>query len=355
MRTHGAPAATPPHARASPSHTDYPTDTSTNQCKRNPVDAATVNVNEGAVAMAALLLAESQRLPGHKGSVNVVTFNADGNYCLSAGDDRRILLWNPRREADADVPIKAYTGHNERVLDLCVAQDNASIASCGGDRSVLVWDVASGRILRRLSGHSQRVNAVTYAGTSNSVLVSASYDTTARCWDMRSRNTAPIQVLEGSADSLTSLAVSEHEVLTSSVDGVVRTYDLRMGMMVSDTLGAAVTNLALSRDGNCILAASLDARLRLLDKSTGGLLNTYKGHVHTQFKLGACLSHDDALVVGGSEDGFLYVWDLVESERVSRIRAASGAVSSVACDPRRLEILTGSHEGVVKLWTAKPK
>jgi mitogen-activated protein kinase organizer 1 len=296
-------------------------------------------------------LSEARLLGGHKGSVNIAAFNADGNYCLSAGDDRRILLWNPRRETDADVPIKLYTGHNERVLGLCVAHDNASFASCGGDRSVFVWDVPSGRVLRRLSGHSQRVNAVAYAGDSCSVLVSASYDTSARCWDLRSRSTAPIQVLGGSADSLTALAVSEHEVMTSSVDGVVRTYDLRAGAMISDTVGAAITNLALSRDGHCILTASLDARLRLLDKATGGLLNTYKGHAHTQFKLGMCLSHDDAFVLGGSEDGFLHVWDLVEATLIARLPAAHGAVTTVACDPRRLEVLTGGHDGSVKFWT----
>jgi len=297
-------------------------------------------------------LAEIRTLPGHKGSVNVAIFNADGNYCLSAGDDRRILLWNPRRETDADVPIKAYTGHNERVLGLCVADDNASFASCGGDRSVFVWDVPSGRVLRRLAGHSQRVNAVAYAGESGSVLVSASYDTTARCWDMRSRNSAPIQVLEGSADSLTSLAVSDHEVITSSVDGVVRTYDLRAGSLTRDTVGQAITRIALSRDGHCLLASSLDARLRLLDKATGGLLNTYTGHTHAQFTVGACLSHDDALVLGGSEDGHLHVWDLVEATELARVRAARGAVTTVACDPRRLEVLTGSHDGTVKLWAA---
>lgn len=162
------------------------------------------------------LLQEARLLPGHKGSVNVALFNSDGNYCLSGGDDRRILLWNPRREEAAE-PIKTYTGHNERVLGLAVAHDNGSFASCGGDRSVFVWDVPSGRVLRRLSGHSQRVNAVAYAGEGSSLLVSASYDTTARCWDMRSRNAAPVQILEGAADSLSAVAVCGAEILTASV------------------------------------------------------------------------------------------------------------------------------------------
>ena len=44
-----------------------------------------------------------------------------------------------------------------------------------------------------------------------------------------------------------------------------------------DHMHAAVTSMALSNDGNCVLASCLDARLRLLDKGSGELLAEYKG------------------------------------------------------------------------------
>ena len=135
----------------------------------------------------------SATLKGHKGSVLAVTFNSDGNYCLSGGDDRRVLLWNPRREEAEIGHIKEYVGHNYRILDLAIAHDNNTFASCGGDKAVFVWDVSSGRVLRRFSGHTQRVNAVAYNLNDSSVLVSGSYDTSVRCWDCRSRSSAPIQ------------------------------------------------------------------------------------------------------------------------------------------------------------------
>lgn len=47
--------------------------------------------------------------------------------------------------------------------------------------------------------------------------------------------------------------------------------------MYVDQLHAAVTSMALSNDGNCVLASCLDARLRLLDKASGELLAQYKG------------------------------------------------------------------------------
>ena len=38
----------------------------------------------------------------------------------------------------------------------------------------------------------------------------------------------------------------------------------------------------------------------------------YKGHKNSDYKLDSSLSHDDAHVVSGSEDGRICFWDLVE-------------------------------------------
>ena len=299
-----------------------------------------------------LALKHAATLQAHRGCVNVATFNNDGAYCLTGGDDRRVLLWNPYRDpADAIVPIKEYAIHSKQVLDIAVAHDNASFASCGGDKTIFVWDVGSGRVLRRLVGHEQRVNAVAYAAE-NSVLLSASYDTTVRCWDCRSRNAAPIQVLADGADSISSVTASAHEIVAASVDGCMRVYDLRMGRASCDQLAQPVTHVALSHDANCVLASCLDAKLRLLDKSNGEMLNEYAGHVNKAYKLGCCLSHDDSLVLSGSEDGSLHMWDLVDAKQLLKLGAHKAAVGSVCAHPSRHDVLTASHDGTAKLWRA---
>lgn len=68
-----------------------------------------------------------------------------------------------------------------------------------------------------------------------------------------------------------------------------------------------------SNDGNCILVSTLDSKVRLLDKTTGELLNDFSGHKNDKFKTQATLSNDDSLVFSGSEDNAVYVWDLVEA------------------------------------------
>lgn len=58
------------------------------------------------------------------------------------------------------------------MLDIAVTDDNARFASVGGDKQVFLWDVATGRTLRRWGGHFGRVNCVGFGGEGGSVVVS---------------------------------------------------------------------------------------------------------------------------------------------------------------------------------------
>lgn len=64
-----------------------------------------------------------------------------------------------------------------------------------------------------------------------------SFDATVRLWDCKSQSIKPIQVLEESRDSVSSLHVHGYEIVTGSVDGRIRLYDLRKGMLLVDTIG----------------------------------------------------------------------------------------------------------------------
>ena len=57
-----------------------------------------------------------------------------------------------------------------------------------------------------------------------------------RCWDLRSRNAAPIQVLEGATDSVSAIAASSHEIIAGSIDGHVLTFDVRKGSVAREVL-----------------------------------------------------------------------------------------------------------------------
>lgn len=122
-------------------------------------------------------------LRGHEGAVLAARFNANGEYCLSCGKDRTIRLWNPHR----GLHIKTYKSHGREVRDVHVTEyepihfmlpflnwlnvlviyssllfifgrDNSKLCSCGGDRQVFYWDVATGRVIRKFRGHDSEVS-----------------------------------------------------------------------------------------------------------------------------------------------------------------------------------------------------
>ena len=204
----------------------------------------------------------------------------------------------------------------------------------------------------------------------------------------RSQNRSPIQILEEARDAVQTIHVGKTYILTGSVDGHVRRYDLRMGELRSDFLGREystcrgsrlllmpatdpVTAIVPSQDNQTYLATTLDAHIRLMDMSTGKMLNDFKGHSSTSYRIRACFGHGEATVVCGDESGSVWAWDLVD------VRTRPGP--AVACDADQLqaaplqpnpppkvhdkvvtwvehhpveagELITASADGTVKVW-----
>lgn len=69
------------------------------------------------------------------------------------------------------------------------------------------------------------------------MVVSGSRDNSVMCWDIRSRAQDPVQVLPDAEDAVSSVRVTEYEILTASFDTKIRRYDIRAGQVSVDCLG----------------------------------------------------------------------------------------------------------------------
>jgi mitogen-activated protein kinase organizer 1 len=151
------------------------------------------------------------------------------------------------------------------------------MVSAGGDKICFLWDVSSGRVIRRFQGHTQRVNSVKF-NPDGTLLFSGSYDKTVQIWDMRSHTREPLQILTDFRDSVSSLALTRTEIIASSVDGCVRVYDIRAGRMHADNVcSAGVVHVTASYDQRCMLSTCLDSSLYLSEIASGNSLQTYRG------------------------------------------------------------------------------
>lgn len=99
-------------------------------------------------------------------------------------------------------------------------------------------------------------------------------------------------------------------------------------------------------DGNAVLVSMLDSTIRLMDKSNGKMLQHYKGHTNSDFRIRSCLGFGDAAIFSGSEDGKVYIWDVLEGKVLERLAAHEGKVASaVACNSVRKEFASAGIDG----------
>lgn len=278
-----------------------------------------------------------------------MTYSASpGAYILTGSSDRTIRLYNPFPSTSIPsihstrqpvIPegrlIQTYQAHGYEVLSLNVARDNERFVSAGGDRSAFLWDVASATTIRRFGGtaggHSSRINVVKFAGDGDSLIVSGGFDTTVRIWDCKSKSLKPVQVLTEARDAVTSLVVRGPEVIAGSVDGRVRSYDVRMGKCTTDVLGASATSLDITKDGNAVLVGTLDSKLRLLDRQSGSCLRAYSDPEfrNTELRVQSLIGGSEKYVLAGDEappngGGRMWAWDLLSGKVVARVKVPWG-------------------------------
>jgi mitogen-activated protein kinase organizer 1 len=121
-----------------------------------------------------------------------------------------------------------------------------------------------------------------------------SFDATIKLWDTKSNSSKPLMSIADAKDSVSCLAVVGTEIYAGSVDGRVRIYDIRMGRVNVDVIGRKsrlliqlleysnrivsdpVTSVTPTRRNDAYLVSTLDSALRLIDKTSGKLLQAFR-------------------------------------------------------------------------------
>ena len=115
----------------------------------------------------------------HRDLVHSLAFSPDGNL-LASGGYREVKLWRRPR----DVQKFNLSGIARRVvLAVAVSPDGKWLATSGDDGSIKLWNPATGKSIRNLSGHKGAVNGLSFSPDSGK-LVSGSADKTIRVWDV---------------------------------------------------------------------------------------------------------------------------------------------------------------------------
>ena len=128
-------------------------------------------------AQAQLMLADAAYAPGtrllflgHEGAVQDVAITPNGRLALSASVDQTLILW----DLITGKQVRRLEGHTGAVNGVAISQDGETAVSGSADNSLILWDLATGTIIRRFNGHEDVVQDVAINPDGKSVLSSAS-------------------------------------------------------------------------------------------------------------------------------------------------------------------------------------
>jgi WD40 repeat protein/serine/threonine protein kinase len=256
----------------------------------------------------------------------------------------------------AAVPSRRFEGHTGPILCLALSREGRLALSGSVDRTVRLWDVASGREQRRFEGHSDEVAAVAFSHSGKKA-VSGGGDRSIRLWDV---NTAhELGCWWGHTDKVQSLALSwdDQFVVSGSHDGTVRLWDVAKGVEVRSLQGHKgwVTSVAISRDGRTILSGGNDGTVRIWDLPSGKQLHCLEGHMREVYSV--AFAPDGRRAVSGGNDRTVRIWDVEGGKELHRLDGHVNAIVCVAfaADGRQVFSASSQYQVIdktLRIWDA---
>ena len=125
-------------------------------------------------------------LEGHNGWVtSLATSAGQPNLLLSGSRDKTLISWKLTGDDQKfGVPVRSFKGHSHIVQDCTLTQDGAYALSASWDKTLRLWDVATGETYQRFVGHKSDVMSVAIDRKA-SMIISGSRDKTIKVWTIK--------------------------------------------------------------------------------------------------------------------------------------------------------------------------
>lgn len=228
-------------------------------------------------------------------------------------------------------PIKALAANNEGTY----------LVGGGISGDIYLWEVATGKLLKKWHGHYRSVTCLVFSGD-DSLLVSGSQDGSIRVWSLirlfddfqrQQGNTLYEHNFNEHTMSVTDIVIDyggcNAVIISSSEDRTCKVWSLSRGKLLKNIIFPSVINALALDPGGCVFyAGARDSKIYIgAINATSEYGTQVLGSVSEKGKAITCLAYcaDGNLLISGSEDGVVCVWDPKSLRHVRTLIHAKGS------------------------------
>jgi len=287
---------------------------------------------------------------GHSDGVYSVRFLVGGQQIVSGGRDKTVRIWDVATGKE----ILCLSGHEPFVQRVECLPDGRHLAvwTIGRESGYLhIWDLDSGQKVRSLA-IATRSNVVAIVPGNPCLALFGCEDGTISAWDMQAGEV--VFCLRGHTDLVTALAVSYDglRVFSRSGDGTLRAWDLVSRQQVWCATVRSGARLAASPNGSLVASNRNEDAQRdivwLWDGGSGVEIGQLEGFVQSLNAL--VWSPDGRWIASACGDQVVHVWDALTRKLVRQCFGHTHQVADVAFSPDSECLASASWDATVQVW-----
>lgn len=272
-------------------------------------------------------------LRGHLDAVRSVDFLPEKRGLISGSEDGTVKLWNLATEQD----VHTFYGHTSMVTSVLGIEEKNICLTAGADKRIMVWEIPDmGKDPFGRLGNACKYKLHTFDVHKDVV------------WDLKSSHT-----LNPSSKQLIFAASADATISVLTFDEDNKSVHSRLEFEDTDNGGvfAIPTSIApLYTDENKLLAAYRSGHISLFDVEKSVSILSLKPDSPVWLTK-AIVVPDSSLAFIGGDDNAIQFFDLNSGKIIHRMMAHTTTISSLVLGPSPDVLISADHDSTIRMWS----